>query len=63
MLKSLTHFAIVSEGEQFLLRLEVSGNEVIELAISFEQLDLLAEEIDRCLEIEVEIPLPPSIHP
>ncbi len=62
MIKSLMRFAIVPDGDRYGLHLEVCDGEPIELSVSLDQLDLLAEEIDRRLETDEEVPLPPSVY-
>ncbi|USI74068.1 hypothetical protein [Sphingomonas morindae] len=54
MAKSLTGFEITRDGETYRLRFELDGGETVELTASYEQLDLIAEEIDRQLDADEE---------
>lgn len=50
MAKSLNHFAVVPGGEGYILQIEDEEGEMIELSVSYEQLDLIAEAIDEQLD-------------
>ncbi len=63
MVPSLERFSITPEGEQYRLFLETSEGERIELSVSFDQLDLLGEEIDRRLDADEEPMLPSTLRP
>lgn len=58
MIKSLKRFTITPHGDGYLLHLETNEGETLELAASFEQLDLIAEEIDRRLDADEDEMLP-----
>ncbi len=58
MTKSLKRFTITPQGDGYLLHLETNDGETLELAASFEQLDLIAEEIDRRLDADEDEMLP-----
>ncbi len=58
MTKSLKRFTITPHGDGYLLHLETGDGNVYELAATFEQLDLIAEEIDRRLDAD-EDEMPP----
>jgi hypothetical protein len=50
MAKALGQFTIVRSAEGYQLHIEDEDGETIELTASFDQLDLIAEEIDRQLD-------------
>jgi len=50
MTKALTLFQIRAAEDGYYLLLETKGGETFEVLASFEQLDLIAEEIDRRLD-------------
>ncbi len=52
MSQSLTHFAIVPDGDGYALQFTLEGGEIVVIGASFEQLDMLAEEIDRRLDMD-----------
>ena len=58
MTKSLKRFTITPHGDGYLLHLETGDGETLDLAASFEQLDLIAEEIDRRLDADEDEMLP-----
>ncbi len=58
MTKPLKQFTITPHGDGYLLHLEIGDGETLELAASFEQLDLIAEEIDRRLDADEDEMIP-----
>lgn len=52
MPQSLTHFAIAPDGDGYSLEFTLEDGSVIAIGASFEQLDMLAEEIDRRLDLD-----------
>jgi hypothetical protein len=58
MLKPLTRFSIAAHEEGYLLRLETEDGEPVDILASFDQLDLLSEEIDRRLDEDSDQALP-----
>ncbi len=52
MIRPLKRFAVAPHGDGYSIILETSGGESFEVSASFEQLDLLAEEIDRRLDAD-----------
>jgi len=58
MLKPLTRFSITAHEEGYLLRLETEDGEPVDILASFDQLDLLSEEIDRRLDEDSDQALP-----
>ena len=58
MTKSLKRFTITPHGDGYLLHLETNDGESFNLAATFEQLDLIAEEIDRRLDADEDDMLP-----
>lgn len=58
----LTGFEIAKRGEDYLIHFNMDGGETIEIMATYEQMDLIAEEIDRHLnddaddELEVAAP-------
>ncbi|WP_148648616.1 hypothetical protein [Sphingobium chungbukense] len=55
---SLSGFSIDADGETYRLRLTLENGSAFDIAVSPEQLDLLAEEIDRRLDMDLPAPLP-----
>lgn len=62
MTKSLKRFSITPHEDGYLLHLETASGETFEVAASFEQLDLIAEEIDRRLDADEDQVLPLGQH-
>jgi hypothetical protein len=60
MIKSLAHFAIVPADDCYRLKFKMEDDSVIEILASFDQLDLLAEEIDRRLDEDQDLPALPE---
>lgn len=58
MTKSLKRFTITPHGDGYLLHFETNEGENFDLAATFEQLDLIAEEIDRRLDADEDDMLP-----
>lgn len=62
----LTGFEIARRGEDYLIHFNMDGGETIEVLANYEQMDLIAEEIDRQLnndaddELEVAAPSSPE---
>ena len=52
MLHMIKRFAIVPDQGRYRLHLETENGEIVELLASFDQLDLLAEDIDRRLDAD-----------
>jgi hypothetical protein len=50
----LNGFEIGRRGSDYLIHFNIEGGETIELVTTFEQLDLIAEEIDRYLNSDEE---------
>lgn len=50
MTQSLTRFSIVPDGEGYRLGFVLADGSTVEMVASFEQLDALAEEVDRRLD-------------
>lgn len=59
MTGSLAHFAIERDGENYRLRLVLEDGAILNISATFEQLDLLGEEIDRRLDADQDL-LPPE---
>ncbi len=58
MTKSLKRFTITPHGDGYLLHFEANDGESFDVAATFEQLDLIAEEIDRRLDADEDEMLP-----
>jgi hypothetical protein len=58
MLKPLRRLTITPDRAGYRLHLETDAGETFEVSASFEQLDLIAEEIDRRLDADDEGILP-----
>jgi hypothetical protein len=54
MPKVLTHFSITQEPDGYMLHLEDEDGDEIEMAASFEQLDLIVEAINEQLDNDEE---------
>lgn len=54
----LKHFAITPHGEHYRLHMETEDGETFEAIASFDQLDLISEEIDRRLDADEDQGLP-----
>jgi len=52
MTKSLAEFAVLPDGDQYRLRLTMVDGTSMDLLASFDQLDMLAEEIDLRLDMD-----------
>jgi len=61
MTGSLKRFAITPYGQSYRLRLETEGGGTFEVTASFEQLDLMSEEIDRRLDADEDQELPSGL--
>ncbi len=57
MARTLAHFTIGRNGEDYLLQIEDEDGETIEIAATFEQLDLIVETIDTHLNEDEEVAL------
>lgn len=54
MAKALDSFSITPAGDDYLLQIEDEDGEAHEWTLSFDQLDLIAEELDALLDSEEE---------
>ncbi len=54
MPRKLTKFTLTEAGEDYLLHIEDDGGETIEFTATYDQLDLLVEEIDQHLDEDAE---------
>ena len=57
MTHALKHFAIIPADGAYRLTIETEEGETIEVSATFEQLDLISEEIDRILDDDEETAL------
>ena len=57
MAKTLERFTITRAADEYLLTIEDDAGEVIEMTVSFDQLDLITEELDRALDEDEELAL------
>ena len=57
MERSISHFAISREEDNYILHFTDDDGETIELTASFDQLDLIAEAIDTALDQDEEAEL------
>lgn len=53
----LTSFTIDNDGDDYVIRLESEGGEPLELAATYDQLDLISETIDEKLNADEETAL------
>lgn len=60
MTNRLAHFAIEPDGECYSLQLTMEDGTVVAVGVTFDQLDLLGEEIDRRLDTDQDL-LPPEL--
>ena len=54
MAKTLTNFTITAAGDDYVLHIEDDAGETIEFTATYDQLDLLVEEIDKHLDEDAE---------
>ena len=54
MAKKLTKFTITEDGDDYRLHIEDDAGETIEFTATYDQLDVLVEEIDRHLDEDAE---------
>lgn len=54
MAKTLAHFSIARSGEEYVLTLEDADGESAEFTCDYDQLDLIAEEVDAQLDSDEE---------
>ena len=54
MAKTLSEFTISREGDDYVLRLATDDGETVEVAATFDQLDIIAEAIDDLLMADEE---------
>ena len=54
MARKLTKFTITEAGDDYALHIEDDAGETIEFTATYDQLDLLVEEIDRHLDEDAE---------
>ncbi|WP_426167730.1 hypothetical protein [Sandarakinorhabdus sp. DWP1-3-1] len=57
MERTISHFTINREDENYILHFEDDNGETVELTASFDQLDLIAEAIDTALDQDEEAEL------
>ena len=57
MAKTLERFTITRAADDYLLTIEDDAGDTIELTVSFDQLDLITEELDRALDEDEELAL------
>ncbi len=50
MAKTLERFSIARAADGFLLTIEDDGGDTLELTATFDQIDLITEELERALE-------------
>ena len=50
MAKSLERFTIARAADGYLLTIEDDGGDILELTATFDQLDLITEELDNALD-------------
>jgi len=50
----LTGFEIAKRGEDYLIHFNMDGGETVEIMANYEQMDLIAEEIDRQLSADAD---------
>jgi hypothetical protein len=54
MAKTLSQFTISSEGEAYVLHIETDDGQTLDVAATYEQLDLISEAIDERLDEDEE---------
>lgn len=54
MAKTLSEFTITREGEDYILSIATDDGETVEVAATFDQLDIIAEAIDDLLMADEE---------
>jgi len=57
MAKALERFTIARATDEYILTIEDENGDVIELTASYDQLDLITEELDRALDEDEELAL------
>ena len=57
MAKTLERFTITRAADDYLLTIEDDAGDIIEMTASFDQLDLITEELDRALDEDEELAL------
>jgi hypothetical protein len=57
MAKALERFTIARATDDYVLTIEDENGDVIELTASYDQLDLITEELDRALDEDEELVL------
>lgn len=57
MAKTLERFTITRAADDYLLTIEDDAGDTIEFTVSFDQLDLITEELDRALDEDEELAL------
>jgi hypothetical protein len=57
MAKALERFTITRAADEYVLSIEDENGDVIELTASYDQLDLITEELDRALDEDEELVL------
>lgn len=53
-MRTLERFSIARAADGYLLTIEDDSGETLEMTATFEQLDLIAEELDRALDEDAE---------
>lgn len=54
MAKALAHFTIARTGDEYMIAIEDSDGETLELTADYDQLDLVSEEIGNVLDHDEE---------
>ncbi len=57
MAKALERFTIARATDEYILTIEDENGDVVELTASYDQLDLITEELDRALDEDEELAL------
>lgn len=57
MAKALERFTIARAADEFVLTIEDENGDIVELTASYDQLDLITEELDRALDEDEELAL------
>ena len=54
MAKGIAQFTITGAGDEYVLQIEDEDGESWEFTASYEQLDLIVESVDQCLNLDEE---------
>ena len=57
MAKALERFTIARAADDYILTIEDESGDILELTASYDQLDLITEELDRALDEDEELVL------